>query len=144
MSRPGAVELREAKHSGRTLSLDCRPTTRATVTRRKPMPKWVGLTLVLGAAVALVIFAKPAGAIDCVRGLQWVDGQMLYTPYCQDEYLAEVAREFGFKASAAKIRNNPTSRKRFAASSLKTFEFKSPACRLVCRSIGGDRAQPVN
>jgi hypothetical protein len=106
------------------------------------MPKRAGLTLMLGAAVVLVIY--PAGAIDCVRGLQRVNGQMIYTPYCQDEYLAEVAREFGFKASAAKIRNNPTSRKRFAASSLKTFEFKSPACRLVCRSIGGDRAQPVN
>src|SRR6185295_8917016 len=38
----------------------------------------------------------------------------------------------------------PTSRKRFAASSLKTFEFKPPACRLVCRSIGGNLAQPVN
>jgi hypothetical protein len=85
------------------------------------MPKLAGLTLMLGAAVVLVFFAKPASAIDCVRGLQRVNGQMIYTPYCQDEYLADVAREYGFSASAAKIRNNPN--------------FKKEICRFVFQDI---------
>ena len=94
------------------------------------MPKRAGLTLMLGAAVVLVIFEKPAGAIDCVRGLQRVNGQMIYTHYCQD-YLANVAREYGFNASAAKIRSNPNFKKEICR-----FVFEDIRVQITCLQAG--------
>ena len=93
------------------------------------MPKRAGLTLMLGAAVVLVIY--PAGAIDCVRGLQRVNGQMIYTPYCQDDYLAEVAREFGFKASAARILQQPNFKKEICR-----FVFEDIRVQITCLQAG--------
>jgi hypothetical protein len=61
-------------------------------------------------AVPLVLFsgAQPAEArIRCVNGNQIVNGVPLATPYCQDELVAQVARERGVKVSAAAIRDNP-------------------------------------
>jgi hypothetical protein len=72
-------------------------------------------------AILGIIVATPAHAIDCIRGLQSVNGQLISTPYCQDTYLAEVAREYGLKASAAQIRNNPN--------------FKKEICRTVFTDI---------
>jgi hypothetical protein len=63
---------------------------------------------VLGAIAALT---SPAAAIKCQKGFQRVGGDLIATPYCQDQYLAEVAHERGFQASAAKIRNNPNYKK---------------------------------
>ncbi|MGD9869332.1 MAG: hypothetical protein AB7U38_15190 [Hyphomicrobiales bacterium] len=40
-------------------------------------------------------------------GYQIVSGSPIATPYCQDELVAVVAREYGMKVSAAAIRNNP-------------------------------------
>jgi hypothetical protein len=62
--------------------------------------------LVAGAALA-----SPAAAINCRKGAQLVQGNWLATPYCQDQYLAQVARERGFKTSASAIRNNPNHKK---------------------------------
>jgi hypothetical protein len=73
------------------------------------------------ALIAAVVFPLPASAIKCVRGFQLVNGQMIATPYCQDEYLAEVAHGVDFKAMAAQIRNNPN--------------FKKEICRLVHQDI---------
>jgi hypothetical protein len=68
--------------------------------------------LVIPAVATLALgFATPVHAIDCVRGLQRVNNQLIPTPYCQDTYLAEVAREYGLKVSAAEIRNNPNYKK---------------------------------
>jgi len=62
--------------------------------------------------VATAVLTTSAGAaIKCKTGSQLVGGQWMATPYCQDQYLAEVARKAGFKASAAKIRNNPNYKK---------------------------------
>lgn len=53
-----------------------------------------------------------------------VGGQLINTPYCEDNYLAEVAREYGMRVSAAQVRNDPSVKER------------------VCRLIGQDnRAQ---
>jgi len=74
----------------------------------------------LVAAAALV--ATPAAAIKCENGFQRVQGNLIATPYCQDQYLAQVAQERGFKASAAKIRNNPNYKKelcRFVSSDIR-------------------------
>jgi hypothetical protein len=67
----------------------------------------------LGAVAAL---ATPAAAIKCEKGYQRVQGNLIATPYCQDQYLAEVATERGFKASAYKIRNDPNYKKELCRS----------------------------
>jgi len=72
-------------------------------------------------AIAAIIVASPASAIDCVRGYQRVQGNLIATPYCQNQQLAEVARQYGLRASAAKIRNNPN--------------FKIEICRTVFNDI---------
>ncbi len=78
------------------------------------------LLALLAAGVAVTI-VKPAEAkIRCNEGFQLVDGAMLSTPYCRDNYVAAVARKYGFDAPDAKVRNNPN--------------FK----REICRWIGHD------
>jgi hypothetical protein len=57
----------------------------------------------LAAGAALPAEAK----IACKDGYQIVSGAALATPYCQDELVAEVAREYGMKVSAHAIRYNP-------------------------------------
>jgi len=74
----------------------------------------------LGAAAAAL--ASPAAAIECVGGYQRVQGNLIATPYCQDQHLASVARQHGFNPSAAKIRNDPNYKKelcRFVASDIR-------------------------
>ena len=75
------------------------------------------LTLTLAA----IIIATPAGAIDCSEGNQRVEGNLISTPYCQDEYLAEVARDYGIDATGSKIRNDPN--------------YKKEVCRTVYTDI---------
>lgn len=80
--------------------------------------KFAPRVAVLAAAAAL---AGPAAAITCRDGTQDVKGTWMVTPYCQDAYLAEVAREYGFPASAEKIRNNNN--------------YKKELCRFVFTDI---------
>ncbi len=80
---------------------------------------------------AVVLFASPAAAIKCVKGAQLIQGNMMATPYCQDDYLAQVAREYGFKASAAKIRNNPNYKKE-----LCQFVFNDIRVQSTCLDAG--------
>ncbi len=65
----------------------------------------------LAIVTAAVVVVPASAAIKCNRGNQFVGGQWIATPCCQDQYLADVARSSGFKASAAKIRNNPNYKK---------------------------------
>lgn len=59
------------------------------------------------------IAALPAKAIDCQGNFQVQrGGQTIATPYCEDNYLAQVAREYGMTTSAAAIRNNPTAKQK--------------------------------
>lgn len=62
-----------------------------------------------------------AAAIRCDRGFQITKSGEISTPYCQDNYLAQVAREYGMQASAARVRNNPN--------------YKREVCRFVGRDI---------
>lgn len=74
------------------------------------------------AVLALTSFSAPAdAAITCRNGAQLVSGSYIMTPYCEDKLLAEVAREYGSRASFAEIRNNPNT--------------KRHVCRLVGRDI---------
>ena len=61
-----------------------------------------------------------AVAIECDENFQIVHGQPISTPYCRDGYLATVARELGFRTSAAEMRNNPKRKEE------------------ICRFIGSD------
>lgn len=78
-----------------------------------------GLALLL--LPLMTLSAGPADArIRCVEGNQIVNGSPIATPYCQDELVAQVAREYGMRVSGAAIRNNPN--------------FK----RNVCQFVGQD------
>lgn len=73
-------------------------------------------------AVALIgglaVAASPASAIECEGNFQIQrSGDLIATPYCEDNYLAEVAEEYGAEVSAARIRENPS--------------YKSRICRIV-------------
>jgi len=59
----------------------------------------------LAAAIVLLVAAAPAEArIVCHDGYQQNSGGEVQTPYCQEEYLAQVAREHGMKVSGAQLR----------------------------------------
>jgi len=63
------------------------------------------------AAAGLVLLAFGSGAaqagIVCREGYQTVDGHEISTPYCNDNYVAEVARAYGIKVTDEAVRNNP-------------------------------------
>ncbi len=58
--------------------------------------------------------------IACREGYQMVNGQEISTPYCNDNYVAEVARKYGFKVSNEAVRNSPAKKDE------------------ICRVIGSD------
>ena len=63
----------------------------------------------------------PASAIECEGNFQiQKNGNQIATPYCQDGYLAIVAREYGMRVNANTIRYNPSEKER------------------VCRLVGED------
>jgi hypothetical protein len=85
----------------------------------------------LGPMIMILVLATPAHAIECNRGLQSIKGDLIATPYCQDEYLAEVAREYGLKASAAQIRNDPNYKKEICRT-----VFTDNRVQLTCEQAG--------
>jgi hypothetical protein len=52
--------------------------------------------------------ATSASATECNEDYQIVQGRPISTPYCRDDYLAAVARTYGYKISDIAIRNNPS------------------------------------
>jgi hypothetical protein len=57
------------------------------------------------AAAALALQAGSASAaIHCQGPSQIINGEPLPTPYCEDAYLAQVARQYGIGVSGAEIR----------------------------------------
>ncbi len=78
-----------------------------------------GRVMSAGLGVCLPTFAADAGIV-CHEGYQVVQGQEISTPYCNDNYVAAVARLRGIRVSDAEVRNDPS---------------KKDA---VCRFIGGD------
>lgn len=77
--------------------------------------------LAAGLGAAAVVCGAPANArIVCDGPFQIVKGQPHATPYCEDGYLAEVAREYGIRVSAAAVRSSPSVKE------------------MVCRNIGHD------
>jgi hypothetical protein len=52
-------------------------------------------------------YSAPASAIDCNGPWQKVNGQQIATPYCEDNYLGQIARAAGLRVSNQEIRQNP-------------------------------------
>jgi hypothetical protein len=78
--------------------------------------------LFMAAAGAVVTLVQPASAtIKCSNGFQRVGGALLSTPYCRDNLVAAVAREYGIDAPDVRVRNNPN--------------FKRHVCRFVGQDI---------
>jgi hypothetical protein len=80
-----------------------------------------------GWAAALVACGAPAEAhIVCHDGFQVVNGREISTPYCNDNYLAAVARQYGVKATDEAVRNNPSLKDqicRFAGSDIRIKNY---------------------
>jgi hypothetical protein len=75
----------------------------------------------LATALSLGLAAPAEARIVCRNGSQLVAGNYIATPYCQDELVASVARGYGMKASASRVRNNPN--------------YKREVCRFVGHDI---------
>ncbi len=90
--------------------------------------KVAGCVAALGALAGL---ASPAAAIKCEKGFQRVQGNLIATPYCQDQYLAQVARQYGFKASGSRIRNDPNYKKEICR-----FVFSDIRVQTACLDAG--------
>jgi hypothetical protein len=75
-------------------------------------------TIALAVAALSAATAAPAAAnLACNGPFQFVDGRQIATPFCEDNYLARVARSYGMRVSNQAIRWNAS--------------VKSEACRLV-------------
>jgi len=88
-------------------------------------------SLALLVALGTTQAALPAFAIKCENGYQRVQGNLIATPYCQDQLLAQVAVSQGFKTSAAKIRNNPNHKKEICR-----FVFNDIRVQQTCLDAG--------
>lgn len=51
-----------------------------------------------------------AGSIECAGNFQFVDGDWVGTPYCRARNLARVARSYGIRVSARKIRSSESAK----------------------------------
>ena len=78
--------------------------------------------LAISALVFLSTMPQPADAkIRCEGPFQIIKGVGHHaTPYCEDNYLARIARSYGWKVSNRSVRNNPSVKAR------------------ICRQIGHD------
>jgi hypothetical protein len=73
---------------------------------------WIAMFLLAGSSAE--------ARIVCNEGFQLSGGREISTPYCNDNYVAEVARKHGMKVSDQEVRNNPARKDE------------------VCRFIGSD------
>ena len=71
----------------------------------------------LAVGIGSMAFVSSASAIQCKGRYQVVSGNMLSTPFCEDNYLARIARSYGVRVSNRQIRFNPNK--------------KEEVCRLV-------------
>ncbi len=69
------------------------------------------------AALAFVPTHRAEARIVCDGAYQIVQGSPLATPYCEDNYLAAVARGYGIRVSDVSVRQNPS--------------IKAEVCRVV-------------
>ena len=85
------------------------------------MRKLTATMIVAGAFLPANSGATVQARTSCANGFQQVQGSWLSTPYCQDQLVAEVARQYGMNAPVKAIRSNPN--------------FKRDVCRLIGQDI---------
>ena len=80
-----------------------------------------------GWAIAFVVWSANAEAhIVCHDGFQVVNGREISTPYCNDNYVAEVARKHGMHVADEAVRNNPSLKNqicRFVGSDIRIEDY---------------------
>ncbi|MDX2259084.1 MAG: hypothetical protein NW205_09235 [Hyphomicrobiaceae bacterium] len=86
----------------------------------KAIVKVLPAMVLCSAGIAVSVTAAEA-AIRCQDNYQIVQGNLISTPYCEDNYLATVARGYGTRVAARDIRNSPNR--------------KREICQLVGRDI---------
>jgi hypothetical protein len=86
----------------------------------RPNARFLVIVAAVIAAASLTMAAPAVAAIKCQGNYQVVQGRLLATPYCQDGYLAQIAREYGFHETAHEMRWNPSKKQQ------------------VCEAIGQD------
>lgn len=60
------------------------------------------------AAMAITTTSPATAKIRCKGPFQVIQGNQIATPYCGDNYLAQVARGYGSSVSARAIRQSPS------------------------------------
>jgi hypothetical protein len=78
------------------------------------------------ATVFMVSVTTAEAGIVCHDGFQVVNGREISTPYCNDNYIAHVARQYGMKATDEQVRNNPALKDeicRFASSDIRIQNY---------------------
>lgn len=63
--------------------------------------------IVLALPFATLLGSPAQARIICNESYQVVGGREIATPYCADNYLAQVARSYGVRVSDSAVRNNP-------------------------------------
>ncbi len=91
----------------------------------------IGIVVAAFVAISQSVEAKPV----CKDGYRIRKGELLSTPYCQDVYLAQVAREYGTRVSARTIMNNPNKKREICQFIGQDIRVKH-ICELVIPSSG--------
>lgn len=73
--------------------------------------------IALAASLTSAISAPASAAMMCEGPYQIIEGRLLATQFCQDNYLAKVARSYGMRVSARQVRWDAS--------------IKADACRLT-------------
>ncbi len=89
-------------------------------------------------AFLLLASGTSAFAITCHGNYQVVAGQEISTPYCRDNELAAVARQYGYPDSNATIRNNPSRKEEICRAINRDIRVQT-ACADVFPSGSGGR-----
>jgi len=83
--------------------------------KRFEQTKGITALAAAGALAVLLTGVSPqpaSAAIRCEGNFQITQYGRINTPYCEDNYLAQVAREYGVNVSASAIRRNPSVKER--------------------------------
>jgi hypothetical protein len=75
--------------------------------------------------------------IVCDGPYQIIQGSPHATPYCEDNYLAAVARGYGLRVSSAAVRNNPSVK----AEVCRTVGYDSRVREICANYLPGDRGR---
>jgi hypothetical protein len=87
------------------------------------------------AILALAPADRAEARIVCDGPYQIIQGSPLATPYCEDNYVAAVARGYGMRVSDAAVRNNPSVK----AEVCRAFGHDNRIRQICANYLPGDR-----